>query len=125
MKAKNLRVLKKDILVFKINSTIDKANANTYKCFSSAYIIREAFKLNYSTGNYEKKMIRIYFSELKPKGWNPYKKFYSYANCYDIVKDWLNDNSNLNIKYMSDFQNIVCYENEYPQKDFNNIIKHS
>lgn len=125
MKAKKLRVLKNDVLVFKINSTLDKKNANTYKCFSGAYIIRKGHQLNYTTGGYEKKMIRVYFSDLNLKGWQPYKSFLSYENCHDIVKQWLNKHSSLDIRYMSDFPNIVCYESEYSQKEFNNIIKHS
>ena len=115
MKAKKLRVLKNDVLVFHLNSTIDKKNVNTYKCFSGSYIIRKQ--------KYSSKLTRVYFSDMNLLNWNPYKSFPSYDSPYDIVKQWLNENSNLEIRYMSDFPNIVAFERDLMPRAYNSIIK--
>ncbi len=104
---KKLRVLKKDVLVFNICETHDSRVGQTYKMFTGAYILR--FK--------EGEMVRIYLEDLKID-YKRYHSFNSHDDPHNLVKQWLNKNSNLSIRYMSEFKNIIVHQREISRKEF-------
>ena len=94
---KKLRINKYDVIVFNLIRARDQVNGNTYTMFGECYIIRKGQ--------------RKYFSDmLSDQIWKPYKYEYSYGDMYDIAKSWINKNSNVEIRYLSDFQRLVCAE---------------
>lgn len=105
---KKLRVNKNDVVYFHLFRWIDKANANTYNMFGECFIVRKGQ--------------RKYFSDmLSDEVWKPYKSFYGYDDHYAIAKQWLNDNSNLNMRYISDYPNVIVSSEYINTKDFNKL----
>lgn len=108
MNPKKLRVLKNDVLYFHIIKYWDKTNGNTYAAFNKGYIVRKGK--------------RIYLTDLNCKNWiTNNSKYCGGIDSYNIVKYWLNDNSNLKIGYMSDFHNIIVSDEYLSSKDYNRI----
>ena len=94
---KKLRINKYDVIVFNLIRARDQVNSNTYTMFGECYIIRKGQ--------------RKYFSDmLSDQIWKPYKYEYNYGDMYDIAKSWINKNSNVEIKYLMDFQRLICAE---------------
>ena len=103
-----LIISKNNTYVFELIKATDN-NANTYTSFIGGYKV--------SKGK------RIHFSTDKISGWNEFEGFYSYANAYDDVKEWINKNTNLSIKYISDYPNVIAFSSKISMKEFNRLTK--
>ena len=111
---KKLRVLKNDVLYFHIVKYWDNENGNSYFCFNQGYIIRKG-----------RRMYLTDWGSLNITNWKPNMSHYCGGeDMYNIAKRWLNENSNLDIVYMSDHQNIIVSEQWMDKKDYKRLTKH-
>ncbi len=107
---KKLRILKNDTIYFHIIKYLDKVNGNTYSCFNQGYIIRKGQ--------------RIYLSDQDLQNWEANKSTYCGGeDAYNLVKQWLNNNSNLDVRYMSDHHNVIVSSEYLNKKEYKNLTK--
>ena len=104
---KTLKLLKNDILFFELVSNFD--GNNTCKAFKRAFIVR--------------KNKRLYLSLMNLKEYKENVCFTSYADYSNDVKQFLNSYHGFNIRYMSEFPNIIVSGSEVSRKEFNKICK--
>ena len=108
MKTQKLRILKNDIIYFHIIKYWDKVNGNTYSCFNQGWINR--------------KNARFYLSDMRITNYKSNVSSYTGGeHSHVIVKRWLNENSNLDIRHMSDFPNVIVSEEYLDRKQYNNL----
>jgi hypothetical protein len=110
---KKLRVLKNDVLYFHIIKYWDKQNGNTYGCFNQGYVIRKGQRLFLTD-----------WGSLNITNWKPnVSNYIGGEDSYNIAKQWLNKNSNLEISYMSDYPQIIISDEYLDKKQYNRLTK--
>jgi hypothetical protein len=102
-----LRILKNDVVYFHLADNFD--GNNTVKCFINGFIIRKGK--------------RIYLTDLNITNWKPLQSFNSYADYYSDAKEWINKNTNLQIRYISDYHNIIVSGETVTKKEFKQLIR--